>query len=612
MFCILNANAWEVSFSDDDQTATLTWVTSSEGQSNNFDEEFPDETGTKLLAAKTLIFKTEEGAEITNLNAFQGKDFAATTVDFSDAHFQETAQEEIKYTKYDPETKTYDTNAKYTPYSNCMAFYYFSNVENAILSKHVKSIWEKCFGFPQDDSKTYNLHTVEIPSNIEYIAHHSFDNVPLTSITIPATVVYIANAAFQNNAIKNLVDVTVEGYTAAASQAFDMKLTVGQTDADYKYYATLHFTAGHEDYFTNTNHPLTQEISLDKGRFQTWLLDHSQASNQGEYPNGWKEFINSGSNEPTPVPVPTDKKVVLRTFSDNVARMVPVDFRAYIVTGVKTVDDNCVLELKQIFGIPAYTGVILYGEVKGNSDYVSMQRIPSWDDKDAETYVAPYNRKSHDKYEIVNYLVPTVTNTKIYPYYKDATDLWGEDAEWPLPAVDGYYNTTTEGSVTDRNFIMTTLKTTSLSGKLAGESYETEDAVVPDGKTKNYVGFFRTKAGLTCGPNKAYLSLPKKLYTKPKGFEALVIRPTQPDDMIFREYEWNKIVSSGNWGLRNDGIGVLESKITGEVEEEETTGISNVDTELEEYGDYYTIQGVKVANPQKGIYIKNGKKVIVK
>ena len=33
---------------------------------------------------------------------------------------------------------------------------------------------------------------------------------------------------------------------------------------------------------------------------------------------------------------------------------------------------------------------------------------------------------------------------------------------------------------------------------------------------------------------------------------------------------------------------------------------------MEEIGTIYTLQGVKVTNPQKGIYIKNGKKFIIK
>lgn len=45
---------------------------------------------------------------------------------------------------------------------------------------------------------------------------------------------------------------------------------------------------------------------------------------------------------------------------------------------------------------------------------------------------------------------------------------------------------------------------------------------------------------------------------------------------------------------------------------EETTGICNVSESSEEEGVCYNLQGVRVMNPQKGIYIKNGKKIVVK
>lgn len=46
---------------------------------------------------------------------------------------------------------------------------------------------------------------------------------------------------------------------------------------------------------------------------------------------------------------------------------------------------------------------------------------------------------------------------------------------------------------------------------------------------------------------------------------------------------------------------------------EETTDISNAAVETtEDDGAYYNLQGVRVMNPQKGIYIKNGKKIVVK
>ena len=44
------------------------------------------------------------------------------------------------------------------------------------------------------------------------------------------------------------------------------------------------------------------------------------------------------------------------------------------------------------------------------------------------------------------------------------------------------------------------------------------------------------------------------------------------------------------------------------------TGINNIDNDgvAGEKDVYYNLQGVRVANPGKGVYIKNGKKVLVK
>ena len=44
----------------------------------------------------------------------------------------------------------------------------------------------------------------------------------------------------------------------------------------------------------------------------------------------------------------------------------------------------------------------------------------------------------------------------------------------------------------------------------------------------------------------------------------------------------------------------------------QATGIEAVETQAKEDGKYYNLMGVEVENPQKGIYIKNGKKVVIK
>ena len=46
--------------------------------------------------------------------------------------------------------------------------------------------------------------------------------------------------------------------------------------------------------------------------------------------------------------------------------------------------------------------------------------------------------------------------------------------------------------------------------------------------------------------------------------------------------------------------------------EDETTGISNVESPMMNVEGYYNLAGQKVAQPTKGLYIVNGKKVIIK
>ena len=582
-FAAISANAWVVTFSDDGHTAFIEGSGNDGQNRNDLKDANGNDVSDRVLAADSLKFS----GTINTLDPFQGGSFTnAKTVDFSGATFVETSKGTVSYTDINGNTQTVEK------FQNCMRFSHFPNVSTARLA-NVKTLNQDTF------QNNVNIKTFTIPNTVTCIESDMITNTPITHITIPASVKYIETQAFMNASIKELIDVYVLGETAAAKNAFDFQVTVGQTDADYEKYATLHFPEGKEEFFTNTRHQLTQKISLSKKAFQEWLDAHKGF----EGANGWQQFINSASG--TPTPVPEGKNVILRTFSDNVARLVPLNFRAYIVTGVDetTVEGKkqYTLKLQQIFAIPANTGVILYGEVNENSTGYSLGRIPSWDPGE-DDYVAPYNRTSGDISGVdqegtvatKNYMVPTVKKTKIYPFYKDmdASDwatIWSAN---PPTSMASYYTGT---SVTDRNFILSNLKGTTKA----------------DAQEDDYVGFFRVKVGVNCGPNKAYLSLPADVFKSAAGAEALVVKPESPASMKFRYDEWNDAVSTGNWGQRGN-IGVLQSKIAGETEEDDVTGISNVSVEVEEDGDYYTLQGVKVAQPQKGVYIQNGKKVIIK
>lgn len=649
IFGILTANAYTVTPNSDGSVTidgggyeTITQVDGHGDQHTvvsgvsgaGLNNSFTAEQQALIKAAKKIIIT----GYINNMLAFQ--DLATQNsieeVDMSGAVFEQNLNnvENVTYYQYDPESKTYNQVTK-TYMKNVMSFKYFPSLTKATLpTQYLESICPATF-----DSNAALTTTFTIPSSVRYIATLAVDNTPIASIDIPANVEYINKSGFQNAAISALIAVNVNGYTSAAVDAFDRMTTVGQTDASYGNYASLTFPSNlDEGFFKNMNHPLSQATSLDKGAFQSWLRDHlnSTGINDDSQKNGWKQFINSGSTPP--IPVPEGEKVVLRTFSDNIARLVPLGFRAYVVSGLKEQNEvvdgetktNYIVKLTQIFAIPAYTGVILYGEIDERATSFSLSEIPSWN-PGGSSYVEPYNRFSGDNEfdkSPKNYLVPTVTSTKIYPTYKDASmwdaikDAWdshhGEGVTqswdfyksvWPLSGDMKRYHQTGE-KVKDRNFILANYKETKTGSK--------------DNTHDDFVGFFRVISGVTCGKpvvvnqetgetrqnGQAYLSLPSTLFKSAKGGEALVVKPTEPTDMVFRSDVWNDPVNTGNWGQRGN-IGVLESKFAGEVEE--TSGISSISSDVEEEsGVYYTLQGVKVALPQKGVYIKNGKKVIIK
>lgn len=581
--CVLawvGANAWTVTFNADRTVAT---ITSQSGQSSNFsDIQYSGlnagENGADLLrAALTLIFVADANNPIDGaIQAFQSGPWAATTVDFSQATFVETPDGTITYQRWNPTTKQTET-ATVNKTKNSMTFKYFTNVETAILA-NVQTLCQGTF-----DNNFQVTSTFVIPPSVEVIAQHAVDDTPIASITIPATVKYIEYQSFQNDRIDNLIDVTVEGYTAAAIGAFDKKITVGQTDAGYERYATLHFPEGQEDYFTNQEHVLDQATSLNAGMFQTWLDKHYEAAATVSNPNGWKEFISSGGGDPEEVPA----GVILRTYSDNKAHMVPMQFRAYIVNGV-TADSSpttgYTLVLQEIFAIPANTGVILYGEVKANAEGKYTFTLPVltggvWPN------TAPYDRTSgtmtvdNKAVSLKNYLVECVAQKTLRPYV-----------------------VTNNGVVTDRNFIMSKFQSTTLKNS----------------SVDDYVGFFRVKSGVKCGPNKAYLSFPATVFNLAEGAEAIVVKPdgiTPPTTGTFREAQWNTAVSTGNWGPRARTLGVLRSKAINEPEpkiDSDNTFKDSRTTGRKDDSIFSLLNGSKTTFTTKGIVVKDGKKFVIK
>lgn len=238
------------------------------------------------------------------------------------------------------------------------------------------------------------------------------------------------------------------------------------------------------------------------------------------------------------------------------------------------------IHLRQLNYVPANVGVVLIGEVPdGNNTYTDGQKLafsllerteesvkPGGDYRNVWTKATEY-KNANDKWN--NYLVPTVTavndlgNAKVDESGKVIYRYFG---------LGNYYRTNYHRSLGDAD------------------------------PQKDYIGFFRLTANGTSGANKAYLRIPANAEVDGKvgatyGFINYngQLLGNESDDGTFP-------VSLAKMALIFDDL----------VDGNEVTGIKELETENLNNDKYYNLQGIEVAHPVKGIYIHNGKKVIVK
>ena len=225
-------------------------------------------------------------------------------------------------------------------------------------------------------------------------------------------------------------------------------------------------------------------------------------------------------------------------------------------------------------------------------------------------------------------------NSKIKPYDNQNafTEPDNEEEHYKAGNLNGFF----------RNFLMNRYGNTD-----SGKKYK----VANGGIESNYVGFFRAKKNSQMKPGMAYLRLKDDEYKNPNGGEAIIIGDVKQynNDMKYYQIEYDKdgkVIppsQSGYWIIggnpdmkwENDDNWGDRTKVTDKPEGQgnakfmavtfygEPEIIDNGDgtatmivpssmIQKEESGVYYNLQGVKVANPTKGIYIKNGKKIVFK
>lgn len=235
--------------------------------------------------------------------------------------------------------------------------------------------------------------------------------------------------------------------------------------------------------------------------------------------------------------------------------------------------------LRQLKYVPANVGVVLIGEAPAGTHtdgekvaFSLLERTeesvkPGGDYREVWTKSKDYIA-ANDQWN--NYLVPTVTAVN---------DL-------------GNAKVDESGKITYRYFGLGNYYRTNYHTRL-GKADTQED----------YIGFFRLTANGKSGANKAYLSIPANAEVG-NGVGATYGFIDYNGQLLGNEDDSESPMPAqlAKMALVFDDL----------VDGNETTGIKELETKKMNNNKYYNLQGIEIAHPVKGIYIHNGKKIIVK
>lgn len=271
----------------------------------------------------------------------------------------------------------------------------------------------------------------------------------------------------------------------------------------------------------------------------------------------------------------------IRTYSNSVA-MAPVDdnvkvYEAYRYKKPENEGDPLsermgTVYLRQLKYIPANMGVVLVGKQPAEGTFkdgdklnFSLKEAPAEMPLEGDNYTAVWTKA--DEYagqEWNNYLKPTVTaNDKL-----------------------GNADTDDNGKILHRYFGLGNFHSTNYY-----KQYKTGN---------DYIGFFRFTQNGRSGANKAYLSIPAN---------------TVVDDGVGAKFGYidfnGQFLGNETDDPKNPSLSKMAIVFDDEDDGGSTTTVPEVKpNSTDADASFYTLQGVKVSRPVKGVYIHNGKKFI--
>ena len=434
--------------------------------------------------------------------------------------------------------------------------------QNAFLraGQDVKDENNNAVPFPKD-----NNGELVIPNSVVTIGSQAFHDCPIKTLTINegSQLTSIGSRAFfyEQGPLSEVYVNKTDAPIDCAVDAFDDTHTDGHTDvATAK--TRLYYPAELFDYYVGDwKEPAFHGIinqsnlqTLDDIVKQGKVIDGVQ---YGPTNNGWHMFVSSG--------IAFTNKTTWRTYSTVVSFKVPEtdNVKTYLVCGYNKNGQVELVQMNEDETIPANTGVLFhYVRQENNATFSSVVPIDKVDtDQDRyDDQLFPDNKYQKNGKSYANYL-RKINRESI--------------------RID---NVCKEDGVTYRNFFLSEGKQLDAASQYQGEDYVRG--------TVSGWGFFRAVSQqYPTINNKAYLHLPGTLCPSDANYG------TVDDSNGTNAKSFGMIIIDGDELEENGGVTYIQNTVS------ELSGNDN---------GYYTLQGMQVSNPSKGIYIHNGKKIIVR
>ena len=306
------------------------------------------------------------------------------------------------------------------------------------------------------------------------------------------------------------------------------------------------------------------------GEWTIRLFTHTVETENGDYVARHAYYITG--REHTGIPLTYRAGKFIRTYSNNVAMDI-IDprvkvYEAYKYTmpdEFKNIYSQGTLELRQLKYIPANMGVVLIGTVPA---------------AEASKY------KDGEK---LNFSISKRTDASAKDD-KEYVDVWTKSADYKDQPWNNFLEPTVEAN---NNLGNAEVDDKGIAYRYFGlGNYHRTNYYQERHEGEDYIGFFRFTENGVSGANKAYLRLPARKDVKGADFGCITYN--------------GQLIGTGETALAKMML-VFDDETSG------VTEIKNVEVKKQNNDNaYYTLQGIKVLKPTKGIFIHNGKKIVIK